>query len=89
MPPPVNAKATGGRLSGVDVSKYTESYARQYLQSHIQYQTEVLKIYRPEDGSSNWLVAVEDLKTGVRRDIPFDKVVACTGVILPFSTLIL
>jgi dimethylaniline monooxygenase (N-oxide forming) len=89
MPPPANDKATGGRLTGIDVQKYLEIYAERFLKGKTRYDTEVLNIRRPEtgvdNGDGNWIVTVRDVVSNVRSELWFDKLVLCSGVSFFFA----
>lgn len=84
MPPPANDKATGGRLTGIDVMKYFESFTERFLKGKIRYNTEVLNIRRPDtdvDGDGgNWIVTVKDVASNIDSELSFDKLVLCSGV---------
>ena len=79
MPPPADASATGGRLSGEDMTEYMETFAATFLSGRIRYHTEVLKISRTQ-AKDGWFVVVRNLKTQAVERIVYDKLVLCTGV---------
>lgn len=79
MPPPEDASATGGRLSGEDMTEYMETFAATFLPGRIRYDTEVLKISRTQ-AQDGWFVVVRDLETQAVEHIVYDKLVLCTGV---------
>ncbi|KAH9837771.1 FAD/NAD-P-binding domain-containing protein [Rhodofomes roseus] len=77
MPPPADAAATGGRLSGEDMRLYMETFASRFLPGKIKYRVEVLRI-RPSDTDA-WTVTVRHLGSNSVDDIVYDKIVLCTG----------
>lgn len=93
MPPPRNASSTGGRLSGEDMQHYMESFEEHFLNGHIRYDTEVLKIKRvaaeangkasSTPAASQWLISMQDKRTNALSDARYDRVVLCTGVSAP------
>jgi len=93
MPPPLNAKATGGRLSGQDLQTYMESFADRFLEGKIRYNTEVINVRRRSDVQVEdrcWSIAVRCLTTSAACDVEllnYDKVVLCTGVCDPRVSL--
>lgn len=81
MPSPADASATGGRLSGEDMTEYMEAFAAMFLPGRIRYNAEVLKISRSQErGTDGWSVTVRNLKTKAVESIVYDKLVLCTGV---------
>ena len=82
MPPPADARETGGRLSGEDMTEYMETFAGTFLSGKIRYDTEVLKISRAQ-AKDGWSVVIRDLKTQAVETLVYDKLVLCTGV-MPF-----
>ncbi|EMD34940.1 hypothetical protein CERSUDRAFT_116460 [Gelatoporia subvermispora B] len=81
MPPPSNAKATGGRLSGEDMKRYMESFAANFLNGRIQYGKEVINIevHVDQQNHRQWCITVEDTHDRGRQNLMYDKVVLCTG----------
>jgi len=79
MPAPADAAATGGRLSGVDMCNYMESFADKFLKGKLRYETEVLNVSR-DGATSTWLVKVKILKTGTLETLKYSRIVLCTGV---------
>ncbi|KAJ7067183.1 FAD/NAD-P-binding domain-containing protein [Mycena amicta] len=77
MDRPANTAATGGRLTGDDLHRYTQTFTEKFLQGKIQYETYVLSVLREAEGG--WIISVRDLKTGIEQTLRFDKVVLCTG----------
>lgn len=89
MPQPRDWKATGGRLCGEDMQYYMESFEEHFLNGKIRYHTEVLKIQRAvkKNGKAasstaplQWLISVQDKKTGACSELKYDRVVLCSGV---------
>lgn len=81
MPPPSDAKATGGRLRGEDLRDYFASFANLFLKGKIQYNTEVLRVQKTVTfGESFWRVTVKSQVDEETRELVFDKFVLCTGV---------
>lgn len=78
MPPPPNCKATGGRLTGHDISQYLEKFADTFLTKRIRFMVEVVSISRKTAGQ--WSVKVLDLRRNVEEVLTFIKVVVCSGV---------
>ena len=78
MPPPADAAKSGGRLSGLDMCNYMETFAQNFLKGNIRFETEVLDIRRHHE-TSFWCVTVEDKHSG-RDVIKFARIVLCTGV---------
>jgi len=64
------------------VRKYLEMYADQfYLRKHIQFNTQVLRVYRTEDFTmtGQWYVHVKDRITNIEEVQIYDAVILCTG----------
>ncbi|KAH8112131.1 FAD/NAD-P-binding domain-containing protein [Phellopilus nigrolimitatus] len=78
MPPPRNAKVTGGRLAGDAMRLYMEKFSARFLEGHVRYQIEVLNISRHPD-SGKWIVDLKDIQGSVIEQLTFDKIVLCTG----------
>ncbi|KAJ7067170.1 FAD/NAD-P-binding domain-containing protein [Mycena amicta] len=79
MERPQSSNKTGGRLTGIDLNKYMEVYADEFLQGKIEYETDVLAVRRENSESGSWVVRLRDMKTGVEQSRRFDKIVLCTG----------
>ena len=88
MPPPNNARTTGGRLSGDDMKMYMENFAGLFLKGMIRSQTEAIRLRRHQvsgsksKDSSPWTLTVRDLRDESISELVYDKVVLCTGVSL-------
>jgi dimethylaniline monooxygenase (N-oxide forming) len=83
MPPPSDDKSTGGRLTGIDVRNYFESFTERFLKGKIRYNMEILNIRRHDtdaNGGDKWILTINDINSGVDSELLFDKVVLCTGV---------
>lgn len=78
MPPPADAKATGGRLDGDAMQHYMESFADRFLTGRIRYGVEVQNVSRNPNGK--WIVKVKNLSKLSEEVLVYDKVVLCTGV---------
>jgi len=87
MPPPADAAATGGRLSGMDMCNYMESFSDTYLKGNFRFETEVVNI-RQDDMTSTWLVKVKNLKTGIEEVLKYTRLVLCTGVSIGYPCLV-
>lgn len=77
MPPPVDERETGGRLSGEDMCNYLESFSDKYLQGKFRFNTEVVNIKRE---ASQWLVKVQHRRTGQEKTLNYSRIILCTGV---------
>ncbi|KAJ3575500.1 hypothetical protein NP233_g1053 [Leucocoprinus birnbaumii] len=79
MPPPSDAASTGGRLSGLDLCNYMESYYENFLKgkANFSFNTEVLDLSRQEDGK--WLVQTENTQTHTRDNLSFFRIILATG----------
>ncbi|TCD60699.1 hypothetical protein EIP91_009652 [Steccherinum ochraceum] len=80
MPPPRDAKATGGRLRGEDLRDYFASFADRFLKGKISYNTEVLRVQKSAtSGEASWRVTTRSQVDGETRELVFNKFVMCTG----------
>ena len=89
MPPPPDAKKTGGRLTGEDLRTYFQQFADRFLDGVVQYNTQVLKVQRKADSVRGWRVTVQHWSNeniGKIEDLFFDKLVLCTGVSRPYTS---
>jgi dimethylaniline monooxygenase (N-oxide forming) len=79
MHEPDSSIKTGGRLSGEDVRRYMEDFAKQFLNGKIRFETEILNIRRG-DHCRGWNVLVHDKSTGAEKVLYYSRIVLCTGV---------
>lgn len=86
MPPPSNAEANGGRLSGDDMRAYMETFAARFVKDHVRCNTKVFNIRRDET-SMLWMVSVVDKKTGNTDVLKYSRIVLCTGVLFSFNLI--
>ena len=84
MPPPQDAAAGDGRLTGLDICNYMEKFTEIFLtgKAKFHFETEVLNVER--DADRKWNVAVEDLPTKSLRTLAFSRIILATGVSLTF-----
>ena len=85
MPPPVQDKEFGVRLSGEDMQLYMESFADKFLKGRIRYNTVVTNIRRAsskdaESHAKPWALSLRDCRTGEESQLLYDRIVLCTGV---------
>jgi hypothetical protein len=88
MPPPRNAAATGGRLSGGDMCEYFESFHRKFLKNRPGIRTllgrRVLSIRRSTSKEQGWDVKVisgnQEGRHAEQETMWFKRIVVCTGV---------
>ncbi|KAJ7788555.1 FAD/NAD-P-binding domain-containing protein [Mycena olivaceomarginata] len=78
MAVPADVSTTGGRLTGQDMQKYMQEYADKLLPGKILFETEILNIRRDE-GTSSWIVSVQNHAAGASDTLRFSKIVLCTG----------
>ena len=79
MHEPDSSIKTGGRLSGEDVRRYMEDFAKQFLNGKIRFETEILNICRGDHGRG-WNVLVHDKSTGAEKVLYYSRIILCTGV---------
>ena len=83
MPPPTNASASGGRLTGEDLSNYFHKFHEEFLKGRVLFNKHVSNINRNGSTGSNglrWSISIEDTKDGSKEVLRFAMVVLCTGV---------
>ena len=86
MPPPERSDATGGRLTGVAMRDYMETFSKTFLEGNASFklEAEVLNVRREKAPSgaspATWVVTVKDLRTGDKQDLTFNRVIVATGV---------
>ncbi|KAI0253456.1 FAD/NAD-P-binding domain-containing protein [Lactifluus subvellereus] len=78
MHEPDSSIKTGGRLSGEDVRRYMEDFAKQFLSGKIRFETEILNIRRGDQGRG-WNVLVHDKTTGTEKVLYYSRIILCTG----------
>ncbi|TEB27449.1 FAD/NAD(P)-binding domain-containing protein [Coprinellus micaceus] len=85
MPPPERSDATGGRLTGIAMRDYMETFSKVFLEgkANFRLRTEVLKVKREKASSGGspgtWIATVRDLKTGDEQDLSFNRVIGCSN----------
>jgi hypothetical protein len=82
MPLPTNASASGGRLTGGELSNYFHKFYEEFLKDRVLFNKHVSNIQRNEPAahSLRWSISVEDTKDGSKEVLRFAAVVLCTGV---------
>lgn len=76
MPQPTSPR---GRISGVDINKYLETFASTFLAGKIQFGVEVRNVRRLASGTG-WRLEAYDSDTGRTEQRDYRRVVLCTGV---------
>ncbi|TFK17634.1 FAD/NAD(P)-binding domain-containing protein [Coprinopsis marcescibilis] len=85
MPPPENSSSTGGRLTGLGMCLYMETFFDRFLKGKAKFRfgTEVLKIWRPsEDGKDKvWHIKVKNIEPSSSNPetLTFSRVIVGTG----------